>query len=71
MGFISLLMLGFGIFLMNKSYTSRYFEEIETYTNAVTEWNTKIGSDFQKIGDIYLLPEKCQDISDSKTCKTH
>ena len=56
---------------MNKSYTSRYFEEIETYTNAVTQWNDKIGPDFQKMGNVYLLPERCRDISDNETCKVH
>jgi len=71
MGFISLLMIGLSVWFINKSYTSRYFEEIETYHKAVSEWNARIGPDFQKIGDVYLLPDRCQEISDDESCQVH
>ena len=70
MGFISLLMIGFSLYLINKSYTSRYFEEIEAYNKAVSEWNSRNGPDFQNIGDVYLLPERCQDAAD-ESCRIH
>ena len=64
-------MLSFGIYLMNKSYTSRYFEEIETYTSAVTAWNNKLGPSFKAMPDIFLLPERCDDIEQDESCKIH
>lgn len=71
MGFISLLMISLSVWLIRKSYTSRYFEEVEAYNKAVTDWNAKIGPDFQKIGDVYLLPERCQEITDDESCRVH
>jgi hypothetical protein len=64
-------MIGLSIWLINKSYTSRYFEEIEAYNKAVTDWNARNGPDFQNMGEVYLLPERCQDISDDESCGIH
>jgi hypothetical protein len=68
MGFISLLMIGLSIWLIKKSYTSRYFEEIDVYHKAVSDWNSRLGPDFQKIGEVYVLPVRCQNITD-ESCK--
>ena len=59
-------MISMAIWLLDKSYTSRYFEELEIYTKSVNDWNTHFGPAFAMINDIYILPDGCNTSSEAQ-----